>query len=213
MVNNIWLIRHGLRADFEDKNWRNHAERPYDPPLSQNGEIQAKETAAFLKNRQIDALFASPYLRTMQTADYISRETDLKVKVEPGFGEWLNPAWFDRYPALLSHDELKKRFSAIDKHYSPFLLPRFPEQNEDVEMFERLKKTLNYIIRHYNGDIVIVGHGATLSQAGRALLGLNQELTCRTCGINFLRYQENGWKLKFATSEHLTVNEEKIRFH
>ena len=45
MASAIFMVRHGLKIDFEDKNWVNVAENAHDPSLSQNGIVQANETA------------------------------------------------------------------------------------------------------------------------------------------------------------------------
>ena len=64
----VWLVRHGNRQDFVDRSWRETAARPHDPPLSADGREQARETGRFLAGEPIDHLFASPFLRAVETA-------------------------------------------------------------------------------------------------------------------------------------------------
>jgi hypothetical protein len=41
MTQIVWIARHGNRLDFVNPEWFNTAERPYDPPLSEDGIEQA----------------------------------------------------------------------------------------------------------------------------------------------------------------------------
>lgn len=43
MTQIVWIARHGNRLDFVNPEWFNTAERPYDPPLSEDGIVQAKQ--------------------------------------------------------------------------------------------------------------------------------------------------------------------------
>ncbi|NEO28838.1 MAG: histidine phosphatase family protein, partial [Kamptonema sp. SIO4C4] len=43
MTQTIWIARHGNRFDFVYPEWFNTAPRRYDPPLSEDGVIQAQE--------------------------------------------------------------------------------------------------------------------------------------------------------------------------
>lgn len=104
-VRNIWLVRHGERADVVDSKWFNRVQRAYDdPPLAPLGEeqvysfaceqdrllqLQAAETGRRLRDVPIGCIYASPYTRTMQTASIINnqRERPVPIRVEPGICE------------------------------------------------------------------------------------------------------------------------------
>jgi broad specificity phosphatase PhoE len=45
MSQTIWIARHGNRLDFVRPEWFDTALRPYDPPLSKDGFVQAKQLA------------------------------------------------------------------------------------------------------------------------------------------------------------------------
>jgi len=49
----MWIVRHGNRHDFVYPQWFNYAEKKYDPPLSEDGIIQAKAVAKRLENEPI----------------------------------------------------------------------------------------------------------------------------------------------------------------
>jgi len=91
MDQTIWIARHGNRIDFVNpsgsillsdatihpfRGWRGAV------PLGQR-----------LKREGIAHIFASPFLRTVQTANQIAEALDLPIKLESGLSEWLNSAW------------------------------------------------------------------------------------------------------------------------
>ena len=87
----LYVIRHGSRVDHEDRSWGKTAERPHDPPISEKGWRQARQTGRYLQDKGITAVFASPFIRTIQTATAICDALDLPIFVEGGLSDWLNP--------------------------------------------------------------------------------------------------------------------------
>ena len=160
----VWLCRHGNRLDFVNPEWKGD-----DPPLSEDGVIQAKETAVRLKDEGIDNIYVSPFLRTVETAHHIANALKLKIKVECGISEWLNPEWFPAFPKLNSLFDLKKQFPHVDLSRKSYFKPTFPETLETAKA--RSVKTVKTIIDDCHGDLLIVGHGLTVASASQALLG------------------------------------------
>jgi hypothetical protein len=63
----VWVMRHGHRQDEADPTWTVSSERPYDPPLSEEGRLQAFETGKVLAERaHFCAIVCSPFLRCLQ---------------------------------------------------------------------------------------------------------------------------------------------------
>lgn len=93
MRQTVWIARHGNRLDFINPEWFNTATRRYDPPLSEDGLIQAAELGQRLKSENIKHLFASPFLRTIQTANEVAQIMNLEMKLEAGLSEWHNSQW------------------------------------------------------------------------------------------------------------------------
>lgn len=87
----IFVLRHGEREDYVDRNWlQKHPNlAPDDPPLAQKGHQQAKETAQRLANEQIDFIVSSPYLRCVETANYVAEMLNKSIFIEPGICEVL----------------------------------------------------------------------------------------------------------------------------
>ncbi len=212
MIREIWAVRHGLRRDFEDEDWPNVSGRLHDPPLSKNGFKQAEETARYLEGQKIDHVFSSPFLRCIQTAHTIAQVIDRKVKIEHGFSEWMNPAWFEDTPSIIDFKQAKKTFSTIDHGYHSKIHARFPEHDEDTAVYNRVKDTFDQISELYEGSILVVAHGATLWQIERLFLNRQGKMNFRMCSINFLERENGNWHLKLATNKHLSISEDNIKF-
>jgi len=86
----VWIVRHGDRLDFADPTWRHTATRPDDPSLAPTGIAQSQALGRQLRRERIAHLFSSPFLRTVETAHLVAAALDLRIKVEPGFSEWLS---------------------------------------------------------------------------------------------------------------------------
>ncbi|WP_127584649.1 histidine phosphatase family protein [Paenibacillus koleovorans] len=207
MVHTIWLVRHGMRLNFENPDWEKTAERPYDSPLSATGHRQAAETAFYLKNRAVRHVFASPFYRTLQTAHAIAEELELPLLVEHGFYEWLNPAWIPELPEIVTREEALAEFPRIDSAYRSYSGPGYPEEEEDVHVYRRVKPAIERIIEDYEGSIAIVGHGASMHQTARALVQPLNGFNRKMCALNRLERQRDGWRLVYASTAHLSVSE------
>ncbi|XWS77296.1 hypothetical protein CRYUN_Cryun01aG0249000 [Craigia yunnanensis] len=71
---NVVVMRHGDRMDNFDPTWVKTAERPWDPPLIQNGLTRAFRTGRTFRTLlpfPIHRVFVSPFLRCVQTASEV----------------------------------------------------------------------------------------------------------------------------------------------
>ncbi len=118
MARAIWIVRHASRLDFEDPTWFRSARRPHDPPLSPRGGAEARLLARRLASEPVAHLFASPFLRAVETAAPLAETLGLPIALEPGLSEWLNAAWFPREPSTLPLEDLARRFPCIDRAYA-----------------------------------------------------------------------------------------------
>ena len=200
----VFLVRHGMRADNENRLWRLTAKRPDDPPLCARGVQQARETGAYLRGRPIAALYCSPFLRAVQTAQMIYLETGIRFRVEPALGEWLSPAWFDRFPEIITPAEVRREYSGLDPAYRSPTVVTYPEPLEDVDMFARIRPFLEQLDRTEAGEVVLVGHGATVTQAARVLLGGADGPDAKLCSVTEFQKLSGRWECLGSTVEHLS---------
>ena len=185
------MVRHGIRADFIDKGWA--AANPgcrCDPPLSAEGYQQARETGRFLAERVSASVevFASPFLRTLQTASLIASELNsalsltLSVKPEHGLGEWFtvhnlkgdppsSPLFLPR-----GHGELREEDSGcllVDRGYQEVVTAEETRPLESLShLHARAFKCLTGLSARFQhvDNLVLVTHAATFLATLRAAL-------------------------------------------
>ena len=212
MTQIVWIARHGNRLDFVNPEWFNTAERPYDPPLSEDGIVQAKQLGQRLVGEKIKQIFASPFLRTVQTANCVADLLDLPIKLESGLSEWLNPAWMKSQPEKLSLDELHKLFPRIDRSYTSRVIAHYPETSENV--LERTAETAKYLTTEFSEDMLLVGHGASVVGTTQGLMGGMPEVNATLCCLVKLLRQEQEWVMELnGDTSHLSETEDVIRFN
>jgi broad specificity phosphatase PhoE len=212
MTQIVWIARHGNRLDFVNPEWFNTAERPYDPPLSEDGIVQAKQLGQRLVGEKIKQIFASPFLRTVQTANCVADLLDLPIKLESGLSEWLNPAWMKSEPEKLSLDELHKLFPRIDRSYTSRVIAHYPETIENV--LGRTAETAKYLTTEFSEDILLVGHGASVVGTTQGLVGGMPEVNATLCCLVKLLRQEQEWVMELnGDTSHLSETEDVIRFN
>ncbi len=212
MTQIVWIARHGNRLDFVNPEWFNTAERPYDPPLSEDGIVQAKQLGQRLVGEKIKQIFASPFLRTVQTANCVADLLDLPIKLESGLSEWLNPAWMKSQPEKLSLDELHKLFPRIDRSYTSRVIAHYPETSENV--LERTAETAKYLTTEFSEDMLLVGHGASVVGTTQGLVGGMPEVNATLCCLVKLLRQEQEWVMELnGDTSHLSETEDVIRFN
>ncbi|UKO97783.1 histidine phosphatase family protein [Nostoc sp. UHCC 0870] len=210
----VWIARHANRLDFVNPDWFLTAERRYDPPLSEDGFVQAKQLARRLKQEKITHIFASPFLRTVQTANAVAEVLDLPIKLETGLSEWLNPAWMTEEPEKLSTPALSALFPRIDTSYTPQIAAKYPETHEQVRA--RSAQTARCLASEYfPHDILLVAHGASVLGSAMGLVGdiAKTEVKASLCSVVKVVRREPEWLLELkGDTTHLTQVEEVIRF-
>ncbi|MEM7554417.1 MAG: histidine phosphatase family protein [Cyanobacteria bacterium P01_A01_bin.84] len=211
----IWIARHANRLDFVNPDWFLTAQRRYDPPLSEDGFQQAQLLAKRLYGKNITHIFASPFLRTIQTAHAIADVLDLPIYLETGLSEWLNPKWMSEEPQKHTLEELTLVYPRIDPSYTPRIAAKYPETKSQVR--KRSGQTARCLARECSpNDILLVGHGASVMGAAMGLVGkiAEKKVKASLCSLVKVVNQEAMWFLELSgDTSHLTEVEEVIRFN
>lgn len=223
MSQTIWIARHGNRLDFANPEWFLTAERPYDPPLyhgenhpgQPNGFKQAQQLGKRLKGENIRHIFASPFLRTVQTANEVAEILDLPLKIEPGLSEWLNPEWMPSMPEKLPLEVLHQQYPRIDlSHEIRGAIPEYPETAEQA--LKRSGETAKRLAEAFPEDILLVGHGASVLGATMGILSVTTEPEIKAalcCLVKIVRHEQE-WIVELnGDTSHLGEIEKVIRFH
>ena len=215
MTQTVWIARHANRLDFVKPEWFLTAERRYDPPLSDDGMVQAQQLAERLQVETIDHIFASPFLRTVQTANAIAEKLDLPIKLETGLSEWLNPEWMTEEPERLPTTTLAELFPRIDTAYTPSIAATYPETQAQTR--QRSGTTARCLAAEDSPKhILLVGHGASVKGAAMGLVGdiADNGEKVRLCSLIKAVRQERGWLLEISgETSYLTHVEEVVRFN
>lgn len=132
-----------------------------DSPLTEMGLLQARMLGAYLKDKNISAIYSSPLLRAERTATIIRKETALNhLELSPALKEIylsdLEGKSFSR-----ATEEEPTRMEAFSSKPSSFIPGPEGERFEDVQ-----KRALDFVIplfeKHQGERIVIVCHAVVL---------------------------------------------------
>ncbi len=198
MADVVWAVRHGQRQDSVDPNWETNADRPHDPPLTELGRWAAWRVGRRLAKtpETFDTVYASPFLRAVETADEICREIDRDVVLEPGLGEHRNPEWFDADPETVPRTELATWFETVTPSHEPCVTPEFPEDHADA--IARIGETTRQLTAEADGTVLLVGHGITIAGVVDGLVGSTDAADAPLCGLTRLTRDGEAWHLDYS---------------
>ncbi|ELS04039.1 fructose-2,6-bisphosphatase [Xenococcus sp. PCC 7305] len=212
MKQTVWIARHGNRLDFVKPEWFNTAKRRYDPPLSEDGFIQAQELGQRLKNQNISHIISSPFLRTIQTANEVAQVLDLPIKLEAGLSEWMNPDWMDSHPEIHPQEFLAQEYPRIDWGYKSLISPNYPETQ--ARLTRRTQQAAGRLISQFPEDILLVGHGASVLGVTRGLVKGNPSFRVPLCSITKIVCFAGEGEITLQTdTSHLSQTETTVRLN
>mmetsp|Transcript_2779 Transcript_2779/g.5619 ORF Transcript_2779/g.5619 Transcript_2779/m.5619 type:complete len:396 (+) Transcript_2779:370-1557(+) len=133
----VFVIRHAERLDRQEPSWSALAKRPQDTPLSALGKKQAERLGKWLYGRLPVhaplAIFCSPFIRCVQTADAVASQLEglqhaglhassaTKICIEPGLCEdmtYMNQLK-QQEPWILNAADLVCASPRVDLSYKP----------------------------------------------------------------------------------------------
>lgn len=198
MADTVWVVRHGQRQDTVDPEWESHADRVHDPPLTDHGRWSAWRTGRRFVETGVtfDAVYASPFLRTAETAEEIARETGNEVLLEPGLGEHRNADWFDAEPDVVAPEQLAEWFDPLELDHEPLVIPDFPESH--AEAMDRAGEAARRLVAEVDGTLLLVGHGLSVGGVVHGLVGSADAVEAPLCGLTLLVRDGDDWRLVFS---------------
>ena len=154
MIKEVYLIRHSkpmkVNNTFNKDNLQLQNEKS---SLSIEGEQIAKEKLNKKEFDDIDIIFSSNYVRTIQTAKYLSEKNNVEINIISDLGE--------RKFGIDSWDELPDNFERkqfLDENY------KLNNGENQKEVRDRMYSVIMKILNKYpNKRIAIVSHGTAIS--------------------------------------------------
>lgn len=208
----VWAARHGERIDFVDPDWSSDPAEMWNPPLSPNGFVQARDLGERLRGEGLRYIVSSPFLRTLQTADCVAEALGLRIHVERGAGEMLSADWFpDGDPRTWSLDGLCKQFPRIDRGCRSAVDPEYPEDWSQCKV--RAAATMRALVDRLGGDFLVVAHGATVSSMCWGLIDGFPSMQGGCCALVKLVSRPGGrWHVELdGDTSHLSYREPEYR--
>lgn len=166
MPTRIYLVRHGATDLTAEDRFAGSS----DVPLSEAGRKQVASLAERLKRKKLDAVYASPLQRTMETARTLALPHGLKPIAEPGLREIDYGHWEGRCRA-----EVESTFQAEYAIWQedPFAIAPLGGES-GVSVLNRALPTIRAIIeRHRHRTVLLVSHKGTNRLLISSLLGFD----------------------------------------
>jgi len=153
-MNTLYLIRHGENPANITKEF---SHRLVDYSLTPKGVLQAQQTGAYFKSRQIDAIYCSPLKRAIETAEIIGQA----ISVQPVIFEEFREVNVGALEALGGSPENWATHDSIIRAWFEGQPDRtFPEGENYHMLLERMRAGVQRILHEQDGKkSIIVGHG------------------------------------------------------
>lgn len=195
----LLMVRHGETALTPSRTFSGGDGS--DPELSPHGLWQAERVAHALKSLEIDAIYASPLRRTMQTAMEIAAALGLNVTSD----ERLLEVRFGAWDGML-FSEVQKRDPELVEQWlnSPSVVPPGGESYD--QMAARVDAAVADLIAKHSGQrILVVSHSTPIRHIIRQTLEAPvhsaHRLEVLPCGISVAAYWADGTQLVRAVND------------
>jgi probable phosphoglycerate mutase len=181
------LLRHGETAHTAERRFSGGTGRGGDPDLSERGRWQASRAAEQLArlaadpgthhaaHPPIDAVLASPMVRTRSTAGIVAERLGLAVETAPGFTECDFGVWDGRtFGEVAASDP-----DALDAWFASTAQPP-PEGESFDQVQDRVRAARDEVLARYAGrTVLVVTHVTPIKSMVRLALGAPTEALYR----------------------------------
>jgi len=144
-----------------------HTDRVHDAsffaPLTKNGLIQAENLVEYLEDIDINKIYCSPFLRTMQTTYPYSKKHFIKLSLDYAISESKKKENVTEYAANVTLPlYIAELFNYDSEYYSSMKTTDIPYPETTEQLIKRITIFLNKIIDNHgdsNDNILFVTHG------------------------------------------------------
>ena len=196
MTSTFLVSRHGET----NHNVENRLQGQQDIPLNSRGRFQAKQSADYLLDFPITAVYATNLSRAQETAHIMAGDRGLPIQVEPdlreiGHGDWegLRPEEIDPWQYYLWKNRPK--------------ICRKPNGESLLDFSLRVTTAWEKLVNHHQGEaaatVLVVAHRVTIQVLLCHIVGVDVEhfwdFNQENCAINMITY-DNGTPILMATN-------------
>jgi broad specificity phosphatase PhoE len=156
-----------------------HEDRPTDcsffTPLTEKGLENANKLVSILKELNIDIIYSSPYIRTLQTICPYASEQNINIKLEYGLAEINHPDIIAKKSTNQKLPEYIATLFNYDKSYNSIVKYndiKYPENIQNVE--QRIKQILRQILEKKENEdknILLVTHQCVCCSIIKIIVG------------------------------------------
>ncbi len=184
----LYCVRHGESTYNVEARLQGQSDTPV---LSELGRRQSEAAARALSGEAIEALYASPLRRALETAEIISGALGLTIRTDPRLKEIDVGIFQDRLRADLEadHAQVLARWLSGDPD---FVIPGGESRHQ---LAHRGRAAFEDIRRSGHEQAVVVAHGGVLVSTIKSLLGIplrDPPLARENCSISTLAWHGDG---------------------
>jgi probable phosphoglycerate mutase len=197
----VYFVRHG-----ESVGNKEGLHQTTDTPLSEKGITQALRVAERLRKFKIDLIFASPSVRTRQTAEIIAQSLKVPLEAWDELIEVKAPS--EIWGKLIDDPQVAKIKKLVRANYIKGNWKYSDEENYE-EINQRSQKFLGHLIKYHSSqDIVCVSHATyTKFLIAKMLFGKNltpeisnifyHHFLIQNTGLTICEYdKKTGWMVR-----------------
>jgi len=186
----IHFVRHGDTAQAAEGIFCGDL----DPPLTDGGRAQAERVARAAAPLGLSALYSSPKLRALMTAEPVARACGLRPVIEDGLREIAYGAWEGRTESEVRGTD-PEAYEAW--HADPAIAAPPGGENGFAIAARALPVVLRVQSAHPAGQVMILSHKATVRVIVCALLGVplgryRSHIACPTASITSFEFGDRG---------------------
>ena len=195
----LYFVRHGQT----DWNAIMRMQGQWDSQLTEAGKGHAAGSGELLKRLGgVEKIYASPLLRTRQTADIVSQKLGLPYEQDDRLKEWDSGDWSGHLYA-----DIKVQW---EKEWAAFVADRFhyraPAAENYPDMLARAEPFIGKVLAAPEETIAIISHGMIAQCMLKIVLGLTEEIVLQMQQPNdvMIRVRMDG---ENRTAEHFVAGE------
>ncbi|MDP9292551.1 MAG: histidine phosphatase family protein [Verrucomicrobiota bacterium] len=162
----VFMVRHGATVLTAEDRFAGAT----DVALSDEGRDQARRLALRLRGESIDAVYASPLSRTMETAGILAEPLGLNVEARDGLREISHGRW-----EQMTRREVEERFpeEAAEWDKDPYTFAPIGGESGLAVTARALPVLIEMVRAHPGESVLVVSHKATIRLLLSSLLGFD----------------------------------------